>query len=51
MNTFNEPNENTGGFLLRLLVAALLAFAGCILLALRLYILQVKYHDHYHTLA
>ncbi|MDR0701401.1 MAG: penicillin-binding protein 2 [Azoarcus sp.] len=51
MNTFNEPDENTGGFLLRLLVAALLAFGGCFLLALRLYTLQVKYHGHYHTLA
>ncbi|MDR2091938.1 MAG: penicillin-binding protein 2 [Azoarcus sp.] len=51
MNTFNEPDENAGRFLLRLLVAALLAFGGCFLLALRLYTLQVKYHAHYHTLA
>ncbi|MDR1228910.1 MAG: penicillin-binding protein 2 [Azoarcus sp.] len=51
MNTFNEPDENAGRFLLRLLVAALFAFGGCFLLALRLYTLQVKYHDHYHTLA
>jgi penicillin-binding protein 2 len=51
MNTFDEPDENAGRFFLRLFVAALLAFGGCALLALRLYILQVKYHDHYHTLA
>ncbi|MDR3213601.1 MAG: penicillin-binding protein 2 [Azoarcus sp.] len=51
MNNFSEPDEKAGGFFLRLLAAAVFVFAGCILLTSRLYILQVKHHERYHTLA
>ncbi|MCL2876094.1 MAG: penicillin-binding protein 2 [Betaproteobacteria bacterium] len=51
MKTFNEPDENVGRFYIRLLAAILFVIIGCILLALRLYSLQVKSHSHYLDLA
>jgi penicillin-binding protein 2 len=51
MKTFNEPGENVGSFYIRLLAAALLVLLGCILLAFRLYSLQVKSYAKYLNLA
>jgi penicillin-binding protein 2 len=51
MKTFSEADENVGSFYIRLLAAALLVLVGCILLALRLYSLQVKSYTHYFDLA
>lgn len=51
MKTFTDPDESTGRFFLRLIASAAFVLAGCVLLVLRLYVLQVKYHEHYHTLA
>ncbi len=51
MRTFNEPDENVGRFYIRLFVAALLALAGCILLAVRLHFLQIRNYSEYQALA
>jgi penicillin-binding protein 2 len=51
MKAFSEPDENVGRFYIRLLVAALFMLAGCILLAARLYFLQITNYSHYQTLA
>ena len=51
MKTFNAPDENVGRFYIRLLAAVLFVLVGCILLALRLYSLQVKSYSHYLDLA
>ena len=51
MKTFTDPDESAGRFFLRLVASAAFVLAGCVLLVLRLYVLQVKYHEHYHTLA
>jgi penicillin-binding protein 2 len=47
MKTFNEADENIGSFYIRLLAAALFVLIGCILLAFRLYSLQVKSYAEY----
>jgi penicillin-binding protein 2 len=47
MKNFNEPDANAGRFYIRLLVAAMLVFVGCILLALRLYSLQINEYKYY----
>ncbi|MDR0635055.1 MAG: penicillin-binding protein 2 [Azoarcus sp.] len=51
MKTFTDSDESTGRFFLRLVASVAFLLAGCVLLVLRLYVLQVKYHEHYHTLA
>ncbi|MCL2589355.1 MAG: penicillin-binding protein 2 [Betaproteobacteria bacterium] len=51
MKTFNEPNEDVGRFYIRLLAAALFVLVGCVLLALRIYSLQVESYDYYYRLA
>jgi len=47
MKTFDELDENVGLFYIRLLVAALFVLIGCIVLAWRLYSLQVRSYSHY----
>jgi penicillin-binding protein 2 len=51
MKAFGEPDENVGRFYIRLLVAIVFVLIGCILLAARLYTLQIKNYSHYQTLA
>lgn len=51
MKTLKEPDGNTGRFYIRLFVAALFVLFGCVLLALRLYSLQVNSYSHYLDLA
>lgn len=51
MKTFADPDKSAGRFFLRLIASAVFVVAGCVLLVLRLYTLQVKYHERYHDLA
>ncbi|MDR3086394.1 MAG: penicillin-binding protein 2, partial [Azoarcus sp.] len=51
MKTFHELDENAGRFFLRLFVAAIFVLMCCVLLVVRLYVLQIKQFDRYHTLA
>ncbi|MDR0716725.1 MAG: penicillin-binding protein 2 [Azoarcus sp.] len=50
MKTFYAPDEDdVQNFRLRVFVACVFAFACCLLLATRLYILQVVRHDHFYS--
>ena len=51
MKTFHELDDNAGSFFLRLFVAVIFVLMCCALLVVRLYVLQIKQFDRYHTLA